>query len=81
MLLKSYLLIKNEVLPDDSVAIDKYLKRLGHKYKYIYDECKKYGNELSAPIEPNSSISILEVYLDFMKNTYYEDSIGVRYVE
>ncbi|MGE5541110.1 MAG: hypothetical protein ACM3TU_02405 [Bacillota bacterium] len=81
LLLKSYLLLKNASLPDDAKKIDAYLIGLGHKYKHIYDECKKYGNELSAPLSPELPISILEVYLDSLKNTYYEDSVGVRYVD
>lgn len=81
LLLKSYLLLKNTSLPDDSNQIDKYLKKLGHKYKDIYDECKKYGNEISSPIGPELPVSILEVYLDSLRHTYYEDSVGVRYVQ
>ena len=81
LLLKSYLLLKNTSLPDDRDKIDKYLKRLGHKYKDIYDECKKYGDELSKQVSSELPVSILEIYLDSMRHTYYEDSVGVRYVQ
>ncbi|MGE5540765.1 MAG: hypothetical protein ACM3TU_00555 [Bacillota bacterium] len=81
LLLKSYLLLKNASLPDDPDEVDKYLKGLGHKYKNIYNECKKYGTELSSPVGPDIPVSILEVYLDSLKHTYYEDSVGVRYVQ
>ena len=81
LLLKSYLLLKNRSLPDESGQIDKYLKKLGHKYKDIYDECKKYGSEITSPLGPDLPVSILEVYLDSLRHTYHEDSVGVRYVQ
>ncbi len=79
LLLKSYLLIKYTSLTDDQM--DSYLKKLGHKYRDIYDECKKYGDEITGPITSDSSISILKTYLDYLRNTYYEDSVGVRYIQ
>lgn len=76
LLLKSYLLLKNDKLSDDSGELVNYLKKLGHKYKDIYDECKKYGNELNG----DSEIDALDIYITSLQNTYYEDTVGVRYV-
>lgn len=81
LLLKAYLLIRNTSLSDDANEINKYLKKLGHKYYDIYLECKKYGKDLEFPISENSYPSILEVYLDSLRNTYFEDSIDVRYID
>ena len=73
LLLKSYLLFKNATLPDNREDIDKYLKRLGHRYYLIYKECIKYGDELN-------SLN-LKVHLDSLGHLCYPDSIGVRYIQ
>lgn len=73
LLLKSYLLFKNTALVDDPKKIESYLKSLGHKYCDIYKECLKYGAELNDPI--------FYTYFTYLSNTFYEDSVGVRYIE
>jgi hypothetical protein len=75
LLLKSYLLVNNHSLSDDPKKIDKYLiKNLRHKFIKIYNKCLKYdkSNTLNDPI--------LKSHLDFLRQAFYEDSVGVRYV-
>lgn len=81
LLLKSYLLIKNTTLTDDPKTIDIYLRKFGHKYKCIYDECKKYGDELCTLNTSHVQISPLEECLNFLNDSYFEDSVSVRYIQ
>jgi len=79
LLLKSFLLLKNNSLPDNAKEIDLYLKGLGHSLKKIYKECQKHGFSFTEPFTPHAVA--LEAYLDSMTNTFYGDSITARYTQ
>lgn len=73
LLLKSYLLLKDTTVPDEVESIDSYLRKLGHKYKDIYHKCLLIGQEINN--------EHLAAHLNALGDSYYEDSVRVRYVQ
>jgi len=72
LLFSSFLL---KLDPDSSILDGKSLHRLyGHKYSEIYKRCKEIDISLRIFTDP-----ILENYINFLANNFFEDSIVARY--